>query len=188
MVDGLACTSLARTLCDVAAAGAGIDALERFALDLERRRPGLSLEARALLARHRGAPGRARLRAALDRLPPGAAALESPLEVQGVATLRRLGLPPPQLQHEVRDHLGAIVKRMDAAWPLWRLAVEFDGAAYHDPTGQRRADAVSRQRLADLGWEVVVVREADLDEPEASPALGRLRSRLGGAVTRPGRS
>lgn len=179
-VDGLACTSRARTLCDLAAAGASVDALERFALDLERRRHGLGGEVEAILARRRGAPGRARVQAALDRLPADAAVLESPLEVGGVQTLRRLGLPAPRLQHEIRDHRGAVVKRVDGAWPGERLAVEFDGAAYHDPSEQRRADAAARQRLADLGWEVVVVRKSDLDAPEASAALNRLRSRLGG--------
>lgn len=178
VVDGLACTSRARTLLDLAAYTT-VDELERLALDLERRKGGFRHEVTTIAARRRGAPGRARLRAALDRLPPDAAALESPLEVRGLQTLRLLGVPPPKLQHEIRDHVGVLVKRVDAAWPGALVAVEFDSAGYHDSTEQQRSDARARQRLSDLGWEVVVVRSADLDVPEASAALARLRRRLG---------
>lgn len=180
-VSGFPCTSRARTLLDVAAAGATVDDLERFALDLERRRRGIRAEVMSIEARRRTAPGRGRALAALARMPGDADALESPLEVRGVQVLRTLGLRAPVLQYEVRDLDGRVVKRVDAAWPAHRVAVEFDGASYHDPTAQQLTDGVARQRMRDLGWEVVVVRSGDLAMPDASAALGRLRRRLDGS-------
>ena len=178
-VDGFPCTSRARTLLDVAAGGATVDDLERFALDLERRRRGVRAEVMAIEARRRTAAGRGRVLAALDRMPVDADVLESPLEVRGIQVLSATGLPAPVLQYQIRAPDGRCVKRVDAAWPDHGMVAEFDGASYHDATAQRRSDEVARQRMRALGWEVVVVRNEDLARPDASPALQRLRRCLG---------
>jgi hypothetical protein len=163
--DGLRCTTAARTLLDLAA-GATLDELERFGLDLARRDRTTLRQLGELLDRYRDTPGRRRLLTAVARLPGDASLLGSPLEVLGVQELRRLGAPPPRLQYVVRDAAGAVVKRVDAAWPDLRVIVEFDGRAYHDATTARAADEQGRARLRQLGWRVVVFRRADLGGDE----------------------
>ena len=172
--DGLACTSAARTLLDLAMIEAD-PVLERLALDLGRRSPRALEEVSGLLDRHARRPGRGRLRGILDRLPRDVSRLESPLEVHGVARLSAVGLLPPRLQYQVRDPWGVPVKRVDAAWPAARLVVEFDGAAYHDASAQRAEDAAVRDRLRELGWRVVVLRASDLVGPRFDAAAGEIR-------------
>lgn len=159
--DGLRCTTAARTLVDLAV-GATVDELERLALDLARRDRASLRQAGDLLDRYRAAPARRRLLSALARLPGDASLLGSPLEVLGVQELRRLGAAPPRLQYVVRDHGGAVVKRVDAAWPQLWVIVEFDGRAHHDGVAARAADDAVRARMRQLGWRVEVVRRADL--------------------------
>lgn len=174
-VGGLPCTSAARTLLDLAGTLLPDD-LERIALDLGRRRSGVLERASALADRRRGVAGRRRLLAVLRRLPADVARIESPLEVRGVQALVQGSIPAPRLQYRVRDHDGAVVKRVDAAWPDRRVAVEFDGAAYHDLLGQRSEDAWARDRLRALGWEVVVIRATELEEPALTETLRRIRA------------
>lgn len=176
-VGGFACTSAARTLVDLSATQPA-PGLERLALDLGRRNPRELAGVPDLLRRRPGAPGAAKLRTVIERLPADAALLESPLEVMGLARLSAAGLPQPRLQYEVRDVDGTRLKRVDAAWPDRRVLVEFDGAAYHDTTDQRASDARIRARLRELGWAVIVLRAADLSGPALDAALDRLRRAL----------
>lgn len=176
-VGGFACTSAARTLVDLSATQPA-PVLERLALDLGRRNPRELAGVPDLLRRRPGAPGAAKLRTVIERLPADAALLESPLEVMGLARLSAAGLPQPRLQYEVHDVDGTRLKRVDAAWPDRRILVEFDGAAYHDTTDQRASDARIRARLRELGWAVIVLRAADLSGPALDAALDRLRRAL----------
>ncbi|HSK21526.1 MAG TPA: hypothetical protein VK906_00030 [Egicoccus sp.] len=162
---GLACTTPARTLLDLAAS-VSAEVLERLIADQLRHDRSLVARLVELCDRHRRAPGRRRLLAVLDRLPEGAAELGSALEVVGVQRLRQLGAPPFELQYVVRDADGARIKRVDVAWPELRTILESDGAVYHDRLAQRREDERVRTRLRALGWHIVVVRRADLDSPE----------------------
>ncbi|MCB5282915.1 hypothetical protein BJQ89_02678 [Arthrobacter sp. ES1] len=89
---------------------------------------------------------------------------ESPGETLARDLIRRLRLPAPVLQFEVRTRLGLF--RTDCAWPDRRVALEFDGRRkYFDyaPT----AEAVFQERrrekaLMELGWKVVRVEWRDL--------------------------
>ena len=174
-VDGLPCTTPARTLLDLAGA-TPTDELERFALDLARRRPKLMGEVGQLIDRRRGAHGRRRLLGVLANLPDDVARIESPLEVRGIQVFGQAGLPPPCLQYVVHDEAGAPIKRVDAAWPRARVVVEFDGAAYHDLIRQRDHDAAVRARIEAAGWQVIVVRAADLSGDRLAALLRRLRA------------
>ncbi len=175
VVAGFACTAGARTLVDLAAFEDDA-VLERLTLDLGRRDPGQFAQLPAVLGRRRGAAGRRRLWRVLARVPTDVARLESPLEVLGVARLVNAGLQTPQLQYQVLDSGGERLRRVDAAWPARRVAVEFDGAAYHDPSAQRHEDDRVRRAMRDLGWEVVVLRAHDLSGPEFDRAVRRIRS------------
>lgn len=170
----LPCTTPARTLLDLAV-GTSSEQLERYLADLARRRRSVVEEVVGLTDRHRRIPGRRRLLEVVRRLPGDVAQLGSPLEVIGVQRLRQHGAPPFVLQYLVRDESGAVIKRVDVAWPAARVLLEFDSAAYHDLVGARWHDATIRERLRALGWHVEVVRRADLDDPAFAAFVRRLR-------------
>jgi hypothetical protein len=173
-VHGIPSTSVARTLLDLAVA-TDPDVLERYLVDQVRRHRELLSTLLDLADRHRSLPGRARLVRVVARLPAGATALGSPLEVLGVQRLRQQGAPPFVVQYVVRAPNGRRVKRVDVAWPDLRIVLEFDGAGYHDLAGQRDVDAAARAEMRDLGWHVEVVRRADIDGPGFAAFVDRLR-------------
>lgn len=83
------------------------------------------------------------------------------------------GLPIPTLQHEVYDLAGTMVSRSDFAWVQHRTIGEFDGRVKYGALlrpGQRPEDVVFAEKLRedairDLGWQVVRWIWADLDRP-----------------------
>lgn len=174
-VDRIPCTSIARTLLDLAATTSP-DVLERYLLDQARRTAAVVRQVVELTDRHRGRPGRRRLLDVVARLPDGADAIGSPLEVVGIQRLRRLDPPPFELQFHVCDLDGAPIKRVDVAWPALRSVLEFDGAAYHDLTASQRIDEQQRARMRACGWHVEVLRRRDLDGPALEAFVRRLRA------------
>lgn len=175
-VAGLRCTAAARTLLDLAPT-VTIAELERFTADLARRDTAAFRHLGNLLDRYPRAPARRRLLDVLATLPEDVARLGSPLEVIGVPVLLRHGAPPPVLQYRVRDADGAVIKRVDAAWPTLWTVVEFDGRAWHDTPTAREHDAEVRARMRALGWTVEVLRFDDLDGPEPARIAADLRRR-----------
>lgn len=176
-IDGLPCTSRARTLIDIAGS-ASVDEIERFALDLCRKDPSFAAQLTELLDRYRRRSGRARVLAAMKRLPEGVRKLGSPLEIRGVQALTSAAVPAGVLQHVVHDDDGRYVKRVDIAWPEARVIVEFDGAAYHDLLHNRERDSQVRSRLRALGWDVFVIRAEDLAGPTWNSITHQLHRRL----------
>jgi hypothetical protein len=173
---GVPCTTRARTLLDLAF-GTDPDTLERYLADQVRRDRALLRRVIELADRHGTVRGRRKLLRVVGRLPDGASELGSPLEVLVVQRLRALGAPPFVLQYTVRDEDGVRIKRLDIVWPELRIAIEVDGAAYHDLTGAREEDERVRGHLRAIGWTVEVVRRADLDGPGLEQFVGRLRAR-----------
>jgi len=173
VLNGLPATSLARTLLDL---GATLPPrqLEPMLWDACRGRPRLPGELARLLDRSRERRGRATLTPLLADLHPQTAEAESPLEVYGLLALRDPQVPAPVLQYRVRDRQGRIVCRVDAAWPAVRVALEFDGAAYHRTPSQSARDRHQRERLRELGWIVIEVRHEDL----SGDRLRELRTEL----------
>lgn len=161
-VGGLRVTTAARTCLDLASTTSA-ESLERWLADLARRDPDGLRQVGQLIDRDRRRPGRRALADAVARLPADVAALGSPLEVLGEQALRRQGATGYRLQHRIRDAGGAVVKRVDLAFPDVRIAVEFDGAAWHDVSAARRRDETERARIAALGWQLDVLRRRDLD-------------------------
>ncbi|MFO7961918.1 MAG: hypothetical protein R6U94_13330 [Nitriliruptoraceae bacterium] len=178
LLAGMPATSLARTLLDL---GATLPPrqLEPMLWDACRGRPTLPAELARLLDRSRQLRGRATLTALLAGLHPQTAEAESPLEVYGLLALRDPQLPAPVLQHRVRDRQGRIVRRVDAAWPAVRVALEFDGAAYHRSRGQIARDERQREQLRELGWIVIEIRHEDL----SGARLRELRTELRRLIT-----
>ena len=94
------------------------------------------------------------------------------------------GMPAPVLQLEVHDETGALIGRVDFAWPARKVIVEFDGRQkyhrYRRP-GETLEQAIMREkrredRLREQGWIVVRMTWSDLEHP--APFLARLRFRL----------
>lgn len=74
------------------------------------------------------------------------------------------GLPVPEPQYWVCEG-GRQVFRVDLAYPLSRVAVEYDGREFHESSEQREHDRKRREWLAARGWTVIVV-----DKDSFSPA------------------
>lgn len=85
---------------------------------------------------------------------------ESPMETRTRLTLVFAGLPTPQLQYQVRDAQG-FVARLDLAYPVRRVGIEYDGDHHRTPEVFRR-DAVRANRLRLAGWTVLRFTSDDL--------------------------
>lgn len=85
-------------------------------------------------------------------------------------------LPVPELQHEIVDYSGRRW-RLDFAWPLRKLAVEYDGFDWHsDPVSFAR-DRQKRAALQEMGWTVLSIVSDDVRRRPAD-FLRRVRCEL----------
>jgi very-short-patch-repair endonuclease len=154
-VNGLPCTSLARTILDLA--GEVTESLLESAIESARRRHGASISAFAAQLDH-GAnsrrSGTTALRSVLESLDPRAAC-ESVFEVKVARLLRASLLPPPVRQFWIQ--VGGRRYRLDFAWPEWRVALECDGRAFHD----FQRDRTRWRELGSSGWRVLPVTWRD---------------------------
>jgi hypothetical protein len=154
-VDGVAVTSVPRTLADLARTLPFEQALvvADAALHGHRTTPAAFAEAVARAAGREGSPPARRVVAAAD---PRA---ESPGETRSRVAIARARIPPPVLQHDVPE-LGV---RTDFYWEEFRTVGEFDGKAKYGRDlrpGQDPGEAVYREKrredaLRDLGLQVV---------------------------------
>lgn len=125
-VDGIPCTSVARTLADVAATEPA-RRLERAVEQAERRQVFALRALERIMARHR--PGRRALTEALARFS-GSTKTRSELEEAFLALVRSAGLPQPELNVSMALGDGRFAE-IDALWREARLAVELDSERYH---------------------------------------------------------
>ena len=158
-------TSAARTLVDCAREWALEDAVVAMDAGLLAERTTTDELRRTAAAVH-GWPGASRaVRAAA--LADGRA--ESPLETRGRLRMLGAGLPPPELQIEIKDG-GRLVGVVDAWFDEAAVAVEFDGQVkYTDPWRGRSPERVlwdekrREDELRSLDIRVVRVIDADID-------------------------
>lgn len=141
-VDGMTCTSVARTLADLATTEPP-RRLERAIEEAERRGlfDGAALE--RAIARRRA--GRRALQEALHRFT-GSTMTRSGLEEAFLALVRGAGLPQPELNVSMGIGDGRFME-IDALWREARLAVELDSERYHRG---RRAFHGDRAKGAEL--------------------------------------
>ena len=78
---------------------------------------------------------------------------ESPLESLARIVFRAGGLPPPELQVEVRD--TEFIGRVDFLWRQFRTIAEVDGAAKYDDRNLAMRQLRRDKRLREAGYEVV---------------------------------
>lgn len=164
VIDGLAVTSVARTLLDLAAV-ADAHQVERAANEAQARRLGDRLPIEHLLLRHRGHRGVAILRTALSIGELGLDLTESELEEAFLVFLDEYGLPRPELNRWIGT------RRCDAVWPDARLIVELDSRMWHGTTRAFEQDRARDRDLAVAGWRTVRVTAGHLrDQRDALAA------------------
>ncbi|BBY46491.1 hypothetical protein [Mycolicibacterium celeriflavum] len=81
---------------------------------------------------------------------------ESPMESEARLVMIDGGLPMPELQYEVVDGNGEL-RRLDFAWPEFRVAVEYDGVDWHADPDAVRNDRRRRLALHDIGWIIIAI-------------------------------
>ena len=170
MIDGIRCTSPARTLVDLAAV-ATQRVLERV---LERSLILRLFDRTALdnaLRRANGRRGTGTLRRLLAHLGDEPPRTRNELERGFLDLVRDAGLPRPVVNATVAEH------EVDFHWPAQRLIVETDGRATHDTPVAFERD---RERDLDLElarWHVIRVSWRQVtEEPERVTRM--LRARL----------
>jgi very-short-patch-repair endonuclease len=168
-VGGLPITTALRTAWDLARwlptveAVVAMDALARVG----RFSPG------AVLQIHDRYP-----RARWHRRVPGVIGISDPRAESAMETRSRLvlvlrGLPRPELQYQVYDAFGEFVARLDMAYPLLKLAMEYDGRG-HLEAWQHASDARRLNALDASGWSVLRFTASDvLRTPDAMAAQVR---------------
>jgi very-short-patch-repair endonuclease len=164
LVNGITVTRPERVILDLASVYPSADFLEKVIHAARRKRLITHSSTRAMFDRHarRGLRGVKALRIALDRWSPNDRPSESDMETLLLQILRRHGLPDPVLQHEVRDASGALVARVDAAYPQARIAIEYDSIQEHSDEFQLAKDARRRNALSAAGYRTLAARRADL--------------------------
>jgi predicted transcriptional regulator of viral defense system len=152
-VDGIRCTTLARTLLDLA------DVLTRRELERAIDRAG---ELRVLdmaaiddvLERAGRRRGAAALRAVLAEHRVGSTPTRNTLEEAFLALARRAGLPPDAVNMWIPYPHGSGAEA-DFAYRAERLDIEVDGRDVHTARRAFEHDRRRDQQLALLGWQVV---------------------------------
>lgn len=159
-VEGIAITSAARTILDLAGSIGGRE-LERAAALAERERLVNRAQLQKLLSRYPRRSGTRALRTLLSQAG-GPAFTRSEAESRFLELVRRAQLPAPE------TNVGLQGFEVDILWRAPRLVVEIDGFSFHSSPRaferDRRRDAV----LAAAGFRVMRVTWAQLvRQPEA---------------------
>jgi len=150
-VNDIPCTSVARTLLDLA----GVEPvwkLRKAVGEAEVKRILALGDVRDLIERSGGRRGVARLRLALDEIHPETRRTRSYMERQFLAMCTRGGLPSPEVNVTLRVAGGDF--KPDFLWREAGLIVEADSRQFHDTDMSFLDDRRREQRLQLAGWRV----------------------------------
>ena len=155
-VDGIPCTSAARTLVDLA----GVLTPHQLEAALDSALRDRLTAARYLQRRLAGAgrKGAGVLRELVEDRA-GQRPHEGPKEAELLRALVAAGLPRPVRQFELR-HEGRVIA--GSTWPDARLAVEYQSFRHHFGRQAWRQDAGRANRAAAFGWRVFMATEEDV--------------------------
>jgi predicted transcriptional regulator of viral defense system len=145
------CTTVERTLLDLAGT-VSISVLRRALSEAEVLRVVDLSVLRALLRRHRGRRGVARLRLVLDELHPDTKRTRSELERMFLRMCDRHSIPRP----EVNAKLSVNNRWLEPDF-LWRdagLVIEADSRLFHGTNSAFQRDRRREQELQRVGWRV----------------------------------
>lgn len=151
VVDGIPCTTVERTLLDLAGV-VPVWALRKAIAEAEVLGIFDHEALRQLIKRCRGRRGVARLRMLLEDLHPDTRRTRSDLERLFLRMCERAGLPRPEVN--VTLHLRDGKVEPDFLWRDARLIVEADGRQFHDTASAFHGDRRREQRLQVAGWQV----------------------------------
>jgi very-short-patch-repair endonuclease len=149
--DGIPCTSVARTLLDIAGV-VPIWELRKAVSEAEVRRILDHAEVRALIKRSRGRRGVARLRMVMDEIHPETKRTRSEMERLFLRMCTRAGLPQPEVNVSLRVGGGNL--KPDFLWRDVGLILEADSRQFHDTDSAFLSDRRREQRLQLAGWRV----------------------------------
>jgi very-short-patch-repair endonuclease len=150
-VHGIPCTSVARTLLDLAGVVA-VSQLRKAISEAEVRRVLDHGAVRRLIKRNRGRRGVARLRVLMDDIHPETKRTRSEMERRFLRMCEKTGLPHPEVN--VPLDAGGVRLTPDFLWRDAGLIVEADGRRYHDTDSAFQLDRRREQRLQLAGWRV----------------------------------
>jgi very-short-patch-repair endonuclease len=164
VIEGIPCSSLARTLLDIAASES--PRTLRYAItQAEVERIFDLIEVVDLLRRSKGRRGVARLRVGIENHDPQEQETRLELEKKLLRLFKRGRLRSP----EVNGHLlvEGISLMPDFIWREAGLIVEADGRRVHGTLAAFEKDRERDQRLAAAGWTVIHVTWRQVaDEPQ----------------------
>jgi predicted transcriptional regulator of viral defense system len=167
VIDGIPCTTVARTLFDLCGKRKSWGRVAR-AMDTALAKRSVTKAAlwRVLidLAEH-GRDGTVMFRTLLQERSGDYVPLASEHERLFIGVARRHGLPEPDRQVDLGDEDGWI-GRVDFLFRGARIVVEVDGGEFHDGLLDRQSDEQRDARLQAAGWYVLRFRWADVvDHP-----------------------
>jgi hypothetical protein len=110
----------------------------------------------------RGLRGVRALRTVLDQWDPGRRPTESEMETLLLQKLRDGGCPEPIPQFEIVDGRGLFIARVDAAFPAWKIAIDYASKQEHSDEFQLARDARRRNQIVAAGWRHISARHGDL--------------------------
>ncbi|MFN3255806.1 MAG: type IV toxin-antitoxin system AbiEi family antitoxin domain-containing protein [Ilumatobacter sp.] len=167
-VDGVATTTIARTLADLGSVVRNRQLVERALTDARRRGVSIShLQAVNERLHRPGQAGTRVLRRLLDAIPFEGEVAESWFEEVVRRCLDHPAIPDVIPQYRIVDDAGRVVARVDLAIPSVKLAIEAHSRRFHFGPRAGRLDEERDVRLAGLGWEVLYVGWHQAKSPES---------------------
>jgi hypothetical protein len=170
-VDGLPCTTVARTLVDLGAVLP--DNMVAKCLDRAHGRGLVSfseVQTALLAVARRGRSGAGVMRRLLEPRLAGEPPAGVP-EARMARLLAAQGLPPAVPEYRVWTVAGQFVARVDFAYPELRLAIEVDGYEAHSSVAAFGRDRTRQNALVEEGWTVLRFTWTEIDA--GSPHVGR---------------
>lgn len=138
---------------------------------VRRKRPQSSLE--KLTAAVHGWAGNRGARRAVAALSRVRSRTDSPPESRVRLLIVNAGLPEPLVGYEVHDDDGYWVGTPDLAYPLHKVAIEYQGEGHRDE--KTFEDDIARlERFHDAGWTVIQITKGQLRDPRGITERVRL--------------
>jgi hypothetical protein len=178
VVDGIPCTTVARTLLDLAAA-LGTRTVERTLGEAEVLDQFDAHSLAEQLRRHPNHRGGGTLRSALHQIAGGLTVTQSWFEERMMELVDAAGLPRPRTDLYIDPGDGELLIQPDFYWPEHRLVVETDGWHVHRKRASFERNRRNDQRLTLLDIDVLrfTDRQFENERPQVEQTISALLGR-----------